>query len=293
MRLLDFVNSANPFKVKTGKRTLAENEVPLLTEIEDKVVSPVPSIQANVNVSVIEPAGETHESSALKNEARALSATLIQGSSTDDFYESQAIDSAIALNNAELLGKVSALELVHEELDGKVSQLTADCDSLWNKVVGEVKIREERDMYIGLYPYMLTAIAGWRWVVGHGFRLVVYKRARSVECRFALGKFILMAINKGIQQEELEGLKDSLLALIISALTLKDDHGETYANPELYQFQPSLDQVTIPIYFEFGSINHEMLLLEGIPAIHGSTKRKGLCSPFGSASGGTFAIAPF
>nr|GEV46835.1 hypothetical protein [Tanacetum cinerariifolium] len=98
MGLLYFVNFANPFKVKTGERTLAENEVPLLTEIEDKVVSPVPSIQANVNVFVIEPVGETRESSALKNEVRALSATLIQGSSTDDFYESQTIDSATALN---------------------------------------------------------------------------------------------------------------------------------------------------------------------------------------------------
>nr|GEV86969.1 putative transposase (putative), gypsy type [Tanacetum cinerariifolium] len=42
MGLLDFVNSADPFKVKTGERTLAENEVPLLTETEDKVISPSP-----------------------------------------------------------------------------------------------------------------------------------------------------------------------------------------------------------------------------------------------------------
>ncbi|GJR25897.1 hypothetical protein Tco_1102129 [Tanacetum coccineum] len=36
--LLDFVNSADPFKVKIGERTLAENEVPLITETEDRSV---------------------------------------------------------------------------------------------------------------------------------------------------------------------------------------------------------------------------------------------------------------
>ncbi|GJR96676.1 putative ribonuclease H-like domain-containing protein [Tanacetum coccineum] len=38
MGLLDFVNSADPFKVKIGERTLAENEVPLITETEDRSV---------------------------------------------------------------------------------------------------------------------------------------------------------------------------------------------------------------------------------------------------------------
>ncbi|GKF54006.1 hypothetical protein Tco_0160916, partial [Tanacetum coccineum] len=38
--LLDFVNSADPFKVKIGERTLAENEVSLITETEDRVISP-------------------------------------------------------------------------------------------------------------------------------------------------------------------------------------------------------------------------------------------------------------
>ncbi|GJZ93208.1 hypothetical protein Tco_0665273 [Tanacetum coccineum] len=39
MGLLEFVNSADPFKVKIGERTLAENEVPLITETKDRVIS--------------------------------------------------------------------------------------------------------------------------------------------------------------------------------------------------------------------------------------------------------------
>ncbi|GKC43526.1 hypothetical protein Tco_1061248, partial [Tanacetum coccineum] len=38
--LLDFVKSADPFKVKVGKRTLIENEVSLITETKDMVISP-------------------------------------------------------------------------------------------------------------------------------------------------------------------------------------------------------------------------------------------------------------
>nr|GEW30900.1 putative transposase (putative), gypsy type [Tanacetum cinerariifolium] len=59
MGLLDFVNSADPFKVKTGERTLTENEVPLNTETEDRVISPSPqtislvdhTIQDDLNVN--------------------------------------------------------------------------------------------------------------------------------------------------------------------------------------------------------------------------------------------------
>ncbi|GKG61305.1 hypothetical protein Tco_0619030, partial [Tanacetum coccineum] len=40
MGLLDFVKSTDPFKVKTGKRTLAEGEVLLLTKTADMVVTP-------------------------------------------------------------------------------------------------------------------------------------------------------------------------------------------------------------------------------------------------------------
>ncbi|GJW06874.1 hypothetical protein Tco_1569297 [Tanacetum coccineum] len=40
MVLLDFVKFADPFKVKVGEQTLAENEVPLITKTEDRVISP-------------------------------------------------------------------------------------------------------------------------------------------------------------------------------------------------------------------------------------------------------------
>ncbi|GJW03013.1 hypothetical protein Tco_1561869 [Tanacetum coccineum] len=198
-------------------------------------------------------------------------------------------------HNSGLSKKVYALKLVRGELDSKVAQLTADCDGLRDQVMGEGKMREEfvsqqdaaerrfsvraatldarivdvsRDIDNILYPHMLTAIAGRRWVVGHDIRLAVHKCARFVECRSALVeaydteievKYVVAVSEfKGVSfplLDELESLKDSPLALIMFALTLKDDHGNTNVTPKFCQFQPSLDQVTVPIYSESGSID--------------------------------------
>ncbi|GKA43412.1 hypothetical protein Tco_0736136 [Tanacetum coccineum] len=188
-----------------------------------------------------------------------------------------------------------------------------------------------RDMDNDLYPHMLIAIAGRRWVIGHGLRLAVYKCARSVECHSAMGKVISMAINKGIQQgleagvihgkagrslaqleaydpevqgkyvvavsefenisftllDELESLKDSPFASIMFALVLKDDQGNVDAAPEFARFQPSLDQVDVPVYSDSGSVDHEMLLSEAIPSVCRSAERRGLCSPPSARTSGS------
>ncbi|GJW97825.1 hypothetical protein Tco_0179633 [Tanacetum coccineum] len=262
--------------------------------------------------------------------------------------------------------KVGELVNFHTEnvvLVERVSALESERDGLKNQVMGEGKMREElvsqqdvaerrfakrateldahiadvrRDMDNGLYPYMLTAIAGRRWVVRHGFRLAIYKCACSIECHSALGKVISMAINKGIQQglearivhgkagrslaqveaydpevegkyvaavsefkgvsfpllDELESLKDYPLALIMSALTLKDGQGNKDDAPEFARFQPSIDQVVMPVYSESGSVDREMLLSDAIPTIRQSAERRGLCSPSSSALGGTSGPAP-
>ncbi|GJZ00529.1 hypothetical protein Tco_0517958, partial [Tanacetum coccineum] len=146
---------------------------------------------------------------------------------------------------------------------------------------------------------MLTVIAVRRWVVGHGFCLALYKGARSVECRYALGKVISIAINKGIQKgleaEVVHGNAGRSLTQIEAydpevegKYVAADDQGNTDATPEFSWFQPSLDQVVVPIYTESGSVDREMLLSDAIPAIHLSVKRRELCPPSSSALGGSF-----
>nr|GEY27938.1 hypothetical protein [Tanacetum cinerariifolium] len=137
-----------------------------------------------------------------------------------------------------------------------------------------------RDMDTDLYPHMLTAIVGRRWVLGHGVRLVMIKCAQSSECHSALGK-------------ELEALKDSPLDLIMSALTLDGDADST---PRLRELQASLDQVTVHVYSEpsgsrgVSSISHEMLLSDVILAIRMRAEKRRLASSSSSAEGGVIGV---
>ncbi|GJR04201.1 hypothetical protein Tco_0527185 [Tanacetum coccineum] len=54
-----------------------------------------------------------------------------------------------------------------------------------------------------LYPYMFTAIAGRRWVIGYGLRLAVMKCAESTDLRQAFANVVSAGIAKGMS----EGLK--------------------------------------------------------------------------------------
>nr|GEW09387.1 hypothetical protein [Tanacetum cinerariifolium] len=237
-----------------------------------------------------------------------------EGSPIDEFFESQTIDSAtaqdvyeaaevsglcgrvseleaeaaakseefIALNkqNVELLGNVSVLESAREELSGQTTawrfeERSAALDASINEV--------RRDMDTDLCPHILTTIAA---------------------------EVISLVINKGIQNkyvaavgelenvsfyvlEELKAFKDFTFALIMSALTLECDANFT---PELRKLQPSLDQVTIPVYYEFdgpagaGSVSHEMLLSDAIRAIRGRVENRGLGSFSRFMANGTAAI---
>ncbi|GJZ43251.1 hypothetical protein Tco_0590506 [Tanacetum coccineum] len=74
--------------------------------------------------------------------------------------------------------------------------------------------------------------------------------------------------------DELESLKDSSFASIMSALVLKDDQGNVDGTPEFACFQPSLDQVVVPVYSDSGPVDHEMLLSEAIPSVRRSRKKK-------------------
>nr|GEU35725.1 transposase (putative), gypsy type [Tanacetum cinerariifolium] len=181
-----------------------------------------------------------------------------------------------ATTNAELLGSVSGLELVCDGLKNKVAKLEVNCESLRGEVAGETKMREDlasmqdttarhfdeldacivklnHDMDAELYPYMPTAIARHRLVIGYGFCLAVMKCAQSIKSHATLGKVISMAINKG-------------------------DHGDEDPTPKFHKLQPFSAQVTVHVYFECGvsrgpdSISHEILLFDVIAASHTHSK---------------------
>ncbi|GJV67219.1 hypothetical protein Tco_1482728 [Tanacetum coccineum] len=79
--------------------------------------------------------------------------------------------------------------------DNKVEQRCAEMDARLVKL--SVDFDEE------LYLHMLTAIAGRRWVIGHGLRLAVMKCAESSEIRQAFADVVSTGLAKGMS----EGLK--------------------------------------------------------------------------------------
>ncbi|GJX13807.1 hypothetical protein Tco_0205565 [Tanacetum coccineum] len=134
--------------------------------------------------------------------------------------------------NAELLGKVSALESVCEKLSNQVSKMHRP-DALRNNPpnwMPHARIADvRRDMDTDLYPHMLNAIAG-----GDGFLATTFhgKAGRSlaqvkaydhdVESKYVAAVNDFKNVSFSLL-EELEALKDSPLAPIMSALTLDGD----------------------------------------------------------------------
>nr|GFA26793.1 hypothetical protein [Tanacetum cinerariifolium] len=390
----------------------ADTDIPASPQVALLVTS-APTV---VNAPVVEPVGNDCRSSGSGPKDEALSTTPSQGSSADDFYESQTIDFASALNvyvpnwnvtnnawidnpaicrnlfdhitppgywaalrnqhdvaflDAKLIDSAAIVQqrdakiadlkarLEKSEADAakvielrkrvfdleatvaiKVGELTnfrtenfglvervfaleSKCDSLKNQVVGEGKMREEfvsqraatkrcfakrvaeldtrifyvrRDMDNDLYPYMLTDIAGRRWVVGHSFRLAVYKHSTEAYDPEVEGKYVV-AVSKfeGVSfplLDELKSLKDSPIALIMFALILKDDHGNRVVAPEFTRFQPSIDHVVMPVYSEFGSVDREMILSDAIFAIRQFVERRGMCPPLSSTMGEASSSTP-
>nr|GFA10478.1 transposase (putative), gypsy type [Tanacetum cinerariifolium] len=51
-----------------------------------------------------------------------------------------------------------------------------------------------------LYPHMLTAITGRRWVIGHGLRLAVMKCGKSLDMRQAFADVVSAGITKGMSE---------------------------------------------------------------------------------------------
>nr|GEW42466.1 hypothetical protein [Tanacetum cinerariifolium] len=114
----------------------------------------------------------------------------------------------------------SDLQVSHGELSQQVASLKEQLDARPDAL--SIDFDEE------LYPYMLTAIAGRRWVVGHGLRLAMMKCAESLGMRQAFADVVSAGVVKGMSEglkHGLEGLKDAPMDVIMAALYLESDTG--------------------------------------------------------------------
>nr|GEY25924.1 hypothetical protein [Tanacetum cinerariifolium] len=177
--------------------------------------------------------------------------------------------------------------------DSRVEQRCARLDAL------SIDFDEE------LYPHMLTAIAGRRWMIGHGLRLAVMKCGESLELRQAFAdvaqltlesieaydpeaetKYIaaLQALKdlKYPLVDQLEGLKDAPMDVIMASLYLESDTGDD-ASQWVRDLRPSSSQLTILVYPEVRdpvspwACKEYMLLVDAIAANISRAEKKKKC----------------
>ncbi|GKD17346.1 hypothetical protein Tco_1206504, partial [Tanacetum coccineum] len=73
-----------------------------------------------------------------------------------------------------------------------------------------------------LYPHMLTAIAGRRWVIGHGLRLAVMKCAESTKLRQVFVDVVSAGIVKGMSEGLKNGVEHGEAKLDLAAIEAYD-----------------------------------------------------------------------
>nr|GEU36851.1 hypothetical protein [Tanacetum cinerariifolium] len=117
---------------------------------------------------------------------------------------------------AKLTHDLSSLQLSCDELSMKASSLESEKDKLVDKVSGledeQMRVLSNRVVAIdsglmemvlhmdtAFYPCYLTTIAGRRWILSHGLRLVFAKCLASPKYLSAMGEVIGRSIDKGMQ----------------------------------------------------------------------------------------------
>nr|GEY01327.1 hypothetical protein [Tanacetum cinerariifolium] len=77
-----------------------------------------------------------------------------------------------------------------------------------------------------LYPHMLKAIAGRRWVLGHGLRLAVMKYDESLELRHAFTDVVSAGIAKGMSEGLRHGVEHGQAELSLESIEAYDLEAE-------------------------------------------------------------------
>ncbi|GJV81828.1 hypothetical protein Tco_1517698, partial [Tanacetum coccineum] len=113
---------------------------------------------------------------------------------------------------------MAAFEVFKKHEDEQVNAQCAEMDARLDAL--SIDFDEE------LYPHMLTAISGHRWVIRHGLRVVVMKCAESTELRQAFANVVSAKIAKGISEGLKYGMehgKTGLELTVVEAYDLEAD----------------------------------------------------------------------
>nr|GEZ79028.1 hypothetical protein [Tanacetum cinerariifolium] len=112
-----------------------------------------------------------------------------------------------------------AFEEFNKYEDDRVSSRCAEMDARLDAM--SIDFEEE------LYPHMPTAIAGRRWVIGHGFWLAIMKCAESIELRQVFADVVSTGISKGMSEGFKHGVEHERAMVDLAAIEAYDPEADT------------------------------------------------------------------
>ncbi|GJV10668.1 hypothetical protein Tco_1352209 [Tanacetum coccineum] len=139
--------------------------------------------------------------------------------------------SGLEVGNAQLSQQVSVLQaqVMGEKMTMAAFEDFKKHEDEWvNARCAEIDARLDvlADFDEELYPHMLTAIAGRRWVIGHGLRLAVMKCAESTELRQAFANVVSAGIAKGMSEGLKYGVEHGKAGLELTAIEAYDPEAD-------------------------------------------------------------------
>nr|GEU57398.1 hypothetical protein [Tanacetum cinerariifolium] len=137
-----------------------------------------------------------------------------------------------------------------EKLKAAFEEYKRQQDELVEQRCGEMDARLDVlsiDFDKELYPHMLTAIAGRRWVIGRGLRLAVMKCGESLELRQAFADAVSARIAKGLSEGLRHGLEHGQAQRSLESIEAYDPKAEAKFVAALQDLKdlkyPLLDQL--------------------------------------------------
>ncbi|GKB22142.1 hypothetical protein Tco_0856065 [Tanacetum coccineum] len=144
--------------------------------------------------ALLEAEADMKKAAEAKN-AKIMELESLRAQFTDLQVSNDRLSQQVSTLQAQVTGEErikAAFEEFKKYEDDKVEQRCAEMDARLDKL--SVDFDEE------LYPHMLTAIAGHRWVIGHGLRLAVMKCAESSEIRRTFADVVSAGLAKGMSE---------------------------------------------------------------------------------------------
>nr|GEU49459.1 transposase (putative), gypsy type [Tanacetum cinerariifolium] len=241
------INLAWQVAMGSQLRLRFEQEAKLLRKSVAQVARRDQRIQARES-EIKNPEALLETEASMKRVAEEKSAGLSQ-----ELERMRAQFSELQVSNERLSQQVDALQQQvsgEETLKAAFDDYKRQQDQLVEQRCAEMDARLDAlsiDFDEELYPHMLTAIAGRRWVIGHGLRLAMMKYAESLEMRQAFADVVSAGVAEGMSVGLKHGVEHGRAQLTVESLEAYDPEAEAKFAAALQSLKdlkfPMLDQL--------------------------------------------------